>query len=349
MSITMRQRCLGLLALAAVTPLQARPCHAQTDPERLLRRVADASRTQLADLAAGESFVKTLDTNDRRELVQVYSVRVEAPVDFVFDQIRIGHLLLDEAEGSEARGFFGNPPRESDLREFSLSRAALRALKSCRPEDCDLKLPAEVIEQINREVDWSSRTATDDANRLFRGMLLNILADYMALGDAAGLTYGDKPEPLDVGEGFDRLIRGAQEIRAVDAPFADYLRGYPESRSSDVEDIFTWTVEDLGTKSLVSLNHLSFKNEGGESGTSIIGIKRLYSGHYFQASLRVIIVVPGSGDPSVADSYVVVVDRRRFDGELGGIRRIATERRLERHAEAVLASTKTRVETAFAR
>lgn len=347
--ITMRSRGSVLLALTAVATVHPRPCLGQADPERLLRRVADASAVELANLAAGESFVKTLETRDRRELTQVYAVRVGAPVDFLLDQIRIGHLLLDDAEGAPARGFFGTPPRESDLETLSLSRSAIRALEACQPQDCDLKLPAEAIERISREVDWSSRTATEDANRYFRRTLLSILAAYMAHGDAAGLIYGDKPDPLDVGEGFEQLLRDAKEIQSVDAPFARYLGGYPDARLSDVEDMFTWTIEDLGMKSLVSLNHIAFKTARSGSGVSIIGVKRLYSSHYFQAGLRVIIVSPASGDPSIADSYVMVVDRRRFDGELGGLRRIVTERRLERRAEAVMASTKALVETEYAR
>ena len=286
---------------------------------------------------------------DRREIAQVYAVRVGAPVAFLLDQIRTGHLLLDDVEGSLARGFFGTPPRESDLEALSLSRSAIRALKACQTQDCDLKLPAEAIDRISREVDWSGQTAAEDANRFFRRTLLNILTGYMARGDAAGLIYDDKPDPLDVGEGFERLLRDAQEIRAVDAPFARYLGGYPDGRSSDVEDVFTWTIEDLGLKSLVSLNHIAFKTASARAGVSIIGVKRLYSDHYFQAGLKIIIVSPASGDPSIADSYVMVVDRKRFDGDVGGLRRIATERRLERHAEAVMTSTKARVETAYAR
>ena len=103
------------LVLAASFPLFPRPVQAQSDTERLLRGVADASKDDLEGLRAGAPFVRTIGRGDRTELTLVYAVRVRAPVQFVLDQARSQHLLIDDAQGHEARGFFSDPPVDKDL------------------------------------------------------------------------------------------------------------------------------------------------------------------------------------------------------------------------------------------
>lgn len=338
----------GLLALCAVTAaIEARPAEAQSDPARFLRAVADASRDELAGLSEGAPLVKTLDSGDDRELAQVYVVRVRAPVGFVLEQIRAHHLLLDDAEGESARGVFSRPVRDGDFGELDFARAELRDLERCRPRRCEVKLPSGSTERLHRTVDWESETAARDANRFLRALLLETATAYGEGG--ARVVYEDKPEPLAVAEGFERLFEQTGALRELDGTFHEHLRRFPESRAPGVEDLFSWTVEDLGTKSLVSLNHIAIRERSETPGTAIIGIKRFYTTHYFQAAVRVITLSPAAGDPAAPDTYVTVLARYRFDGELGGIKRIAAERRLERNAESAMTKARERLETAYRR
>jgi hypothetical protein len=284
--------------------------------------------------------VKTLETGDRRELTQVYVARLAAPASDVFQRIRTSHILLDDAEGEGTRGFFEAPATAAQLGAFSLTRGQVRDLEKCRPGACDLKLPSEAIERMHEAVDWDADDAGAQANRFLQDLLAEILDAYRERGDAAGLTYGDKEEPLAVADGFATLLEDSRHRDAIDPALRSYLAGYPAS-APGTEDLFTWTVEDLGLKSMISLNHIAIRPAEGPAGTSVIGIKRIYSSHYFQAALRVVSVAPATSDPA-GDSYVTIFVQYRFDGELGGIKRIATERRLERNAEAVLSATQER-------
>lgn len=315
-------------------------CEAQAPAEELLRRVANASAEDLARLADGTPFVKTLETGDQRELTQVYVARLPAPADEVFRRIRTSHLLLDDAEGEGTRGFFDAPATAADVAGLSLARSQVRDLEKCRPGACDLKLPADAIERMHAEVDWEADDAGAQANRFLQNLLAGILDAYVRRGDAAGLTYGDKEEPLAVADGFATLLEDSRHRDAIDPALRSYLAGYPAS-APGTEDLFTWTVEDLGLKSMISLNHIAIRPADTPGGASVIGIKRIYSSHYFQAALRVVTVAPATDDPG-GDSYVTIFVQYRFDGEFGGIRRIATERRLERNAEAVLSATQER-------
>ncbi len=327
--------------------LLASPARAQTAGERFLRDVAGVSGAEVARLADGTPLVKTVDSGDRRELTQVYIIRVRAPVRFILDQIQERHLLVDDAAGNEARGFFSDPPTEGDLGDLTFPRGEIRDLERCRPRECELKLPIGSAERAHRSVDWNARTAEDDANRFLREMLLETLRAYADRGDAAGLAYEDKEEPLVVEKGFERLFDDARRLRELDVPFYDHLRGFPESRAPEVEDAFSWTVEDLGLKSLVSLNHIAITEHSAVPGTALIGIKRFYSSHYFQAGLKIITLSPASGDAGAPDTYVTVLAYFRFDAEFGGLKRIATERRLERNAESALAAVRERLEMAY--
>lgn len=347
MTSSIRSR-YGFVALCALTAVPlARPAEAQSDPARFLRTVADASRDELALLSEGAPLVKTLDAGDDRELAQVYVVRARAPVPFVLEQIREHHLLLDDAEGQSARGVFSRPARDGDFRDLDFARAEIRDLERCRPRRCELKLPAGSTERLHRTVDWASETAAVDARRFLRGLLLETVAAYGEGG--AGVVYEDKTEPLAVEEGFDKLFEQTGALRELDGTFHEHLRRFPESRAPGVEDLFSWTVEDLGTKPLVSLNHIAIRERSETPGTAIIGVKRFYATHYFQAAVRVITLTPATGDPAAPDTYVTVLARYRFDGEFGGIKRIAIERRLERSAESAMVEAREHVETAYRR
>ena len=345
--MTSATRTVGGLALAVTASATGlvRPATAQEGPVRFLRAVADANREELALLADGAPLVKTLRVDDDRELAQVYVVRVRAPVAFILDQIRTRHVLLDDAGPGGARGMFGDPPAEGDLGGLDFARAEIRDLERCLPGRCEVKLPAGSAERMHRAVDWTSPTAVDDANRFLRALLFETLTGYVEAG--ALVVYEDKPEPLAVEEGFEKLFAQTSALRDLDRSFHGHLTRFPESRAPGVEDLFRWTVEDLGMKSLVSLDHIAIRERSETPGTALVGIKRFYASHYFQAAVRVITLSPATADPAAPDAYVTVLARFRFDGELGGIKRVATERRLERNAERAMADARARLEALY--
>lgn len=345
--MTYRMAGTAALVLAASLSLSARPADAQSDTERLLRTVADANRDDLARLSAGAPLVRTVGSDDRSELTLVYAVRVRAPVEFVLEKARSQHLLVDDVIDERSRGTFGDPPSLQDAARLTLDRREIRDLQRCREGDCGLKLEAESIARLHRDVDWSDRGAVHDAaDRFYRGELVAILSAYMARGDRGAPVYADKETPLAVATGFDRLLTDAEFLIVLDPDLYSHLRSYP-SVGAGIDDSFTWTVEDLGTKSVVSINHVASKADGPR-GAALIGVKRLYANHYLHAGLRILHMAPATGDPSDPDTFVTVITRYRFDGELGGIRRTAMERRLELNAETVLAAVRDRLEAWYA-
>ncbi len=336
------------LALAVSLPSTARRLDGQEQAERLLRAVADASRDDLSRLANGVPFTRSLASDTDRELTLVHAIRIRAPVEFILARAREDHLLLDDVDGPEARGVFSITPAVSDLERLEMERRELRQLRKCRVGDCALKLSASAIERMHEVVNWSAPDADRAAAEFLRADLVAMLEQYGARGHDGAPVYGDKAVPLSAGAGLDSLVLAARSVARLDPAFHLHLTAWPEERDPGVEDRFTWTVEDLGIKSVVSLNHVSIKPRTSE-GTALIAVKRLYANHYFQAGLRLLILTPGSGDPRSPDTYVTVITSLRFDGEVGGLKRTAMERRLEMNADAVLTATRDRLEAAARR
>lgn len=332
--------------LAATLPVTVLPATAQEETRRLLRRVADVSREDLRRLEAGSPIVRVVETENRAELTLVYAVRVRAPVSFILARARERHILVDDVDAPNRRGIFGGSPAESDFRGLSLDRSEVRQLRRCRVADCEHKLSEESIRRLHEQVDWSGDAVDEQANAFFRRELASLAADYAMRGDAAAPVYADKREPLSVSDGLDALLSGAVFLRELDPAFHRHLSEYPRYRSPTIEDRFSWTLEDLGMKTVLSLHHVAIR-PASESGAALVGAKRLYSNHYLQAGLRVLHIAPASRDPQAADSYVTVVTRLRFDGEVGGVRRTAMERRLEANADAVLLAVRDHLEAEF--
>src|SRR5512134_1984809 len=133
----------ALLALglgAALLIAVASPA-AQSDSfvNNLLRREG-FSAADLRALDAGEAVVKSLDTPVRQELAHFGVVHIEVPPDRFVDRFR-DIERFERGPGIPQIGRFGIPPRPENLAALTLPAKDITALATCRPGDCDVKLP----------------------------------------------------------------------------------------------------------------------------------------------------------------------------------------------------------------
>jgi hypothetical protein len=80
---------------------------------------------------------------------------------------------------------FSSPPQLSDLSGFGLDNDDVNDLKKCKPENCEIQLPAENIEQFNSQIDWSGADPVGQVNDLAKKMALETLLAYQKSGNAA--------------------------------------------------------------------------------------------------------------------------------------------------------------------
>jgi len=67
---------------------------------------------------------------------------------------------------------FSNSPVISDLSGFDIDAGDLNELKNCKPNDCEVQLPEENIEEFTNKIEWSGPDPATQADRLAKEMAL---------------------------------------------------------------------------------------------------------------------------------------------------------------------------------
>ena len=313
-------RVLGLAMGAGLLVTAASP-GAQSDSfvDTLLRREL-FSAVDLGALDAGKAVVKSLDTPVRQELAHFGAVYIEAPTNRFVE--RFADIeRFERGPGIPQIGRFSMLPRLGDLATLTLPAKDVAALAKCRPGHCGVKLSAAAMSRFRDHVNWSSPSATLQANGIARETILDLVRAYQANGNSALGHYDDGGEPLPVGEQFGALLDSGRLLPLPVPELVTYLREYPHSRPPGVEDFFYWSVVDFGLKPTVRVNHVIVHPLAGRpSGVShVIAIKQLYASHYFHATLELRFLVEDQRRADRRGFYLFSITRSRIDGT-GGLK-----------------------------
>ncbi len=336
---------VGLIAIAMTA---ARPAEAQTQVHDLLKERVGLSDSDIRDLDAGMAMVELPDVGDNREVAVFSIIRVEVPSEFAIDRLRNIEAVLAGGEVAVQMGRFSEEPVAADMTGFELPRNDIRALRECRQGKCDVKLPAEVMRQLQSEVDWMAVDAEAQANRAMANWLIDYLQEYDSRGDAALATYEDKKEPLSVAEGFDILLGESPLILNRRPELVTYLERFPQLNLDGAEDMYYWSVEDFGLKPVTHLYHSTmYRPTGSVLYDAVLARKQIYASHYFQAAVCFVSIAPVPDQEREVGVYVTLFVRQRFDGKVGGIQRATLERGLRNSTRSQLEDVKRRLENSY--
>ncbi len=312
-----------------------------------LRENADFASPDLHALETGKVVIKFPRSADRREVAVFGAVLLDVPKEFFVEQFRDIETFRKSSAVPEV-GRLSDPPSLDDLVDLSLPREDLESLRACQVGDCQVKLPATAIERFRREVDWASDSAGPRAADLARQMLLDYATAYMQGGNGALGEYNDKKEPLSIAEGFQSLRLESPYLMQYVPEFNAYIREYPNFELADTEDFMYWAREDFGLKPVVTLTHATIYTRRPPQGDQIyISLKQIYASHYYHAALGLIALIDDLREPDRPKSYMLFLNRARFDGELSGLARSMIRRRLERNMRANLKSIHDRLEESY--
>jgi hypothetical protein len=317
----MRLRLLVTLALFA---LLAVPAAATLEPaRRFLTTAFNLSPADIARLDRNEVVSRTLDAKNRREVATLGIVRISmAPVRYV--QRLADITTFKRADGVLQIGTFSNAPQPGDVASLTIDDGDLQRLRECKVEDCDLRLSAEAIERVRREIDWRAADASRNAALLVRQLLVEYVARYVRNGTPATMEYADRAPRLNVGREFESLM-GADTITSNYAPrLRRHLLEYPTSSAEKMSDFVYWSKELIRGRPVISVTHVATAAAVDDSPIEYaIASKQIYAMHYYDASLGLTLLVPDRGAASPT-TYVVYVNRSRidlFDGLFGGVAR----------------------------
>ena len=114
---------------------------------------------------------------------------------------------------------------------LTIDDAELKRLRECRVEDCEVRLSADGIERVRREIDWHAADASRKASQLVRQLLVDYVARYRQSGAAAAMEYADRAPRLNVGREFASLI----DADTIDVE----LRPAAASASARISSVFS--------------------------------------------------------------------------------------------------------------
>lgn len=302
-------------ALPAQTPVP--------QPQTFLRQQLAVTPYELGSLEKGQIIVKLPRTPETREVAAFAVMRLDVPSEFFLEKVR-DIETFKKSDNVLQIGKFSNPPLLEDLAGLTLDPVDIEAIRRCRINSCDVKLPARFIDRFRKEVNWSAPDYRDQVTTLARAMLLDYVRDYLKGGNAALGEYKDKSYPLRLADEFRSLLLPAAYMYGYVPEFEKYLQEFPNARPADVEDFVYWSKEKFGLKPVISLTHITIYKQSRAGGTDVlIASKGIYASHYFEASLGLTgFIHSQSSEPR--RTYLIYINRSRADalrGFFAGLKR----------------------------
>ena len=273
---------------------------------------------QMAAVERGEAVVKVLETRDRRDVALFGIITTPVAREPYVRALRDFTTSLRTPNRTQL-GIFSNPAVEADVAAVTINARDVAEMKSCKPGDCVVKLPATDMRHIHDEMNWSASPADLQAqlNIYARRRLVEYVTDYRRRGDSAMVIYDDRGNMnMRSSEAFAAQFAESPYIYQTVPTLQSYFAGYPRGAlpPGAVEVLF-WS-EDVMPKlrPILSVTHLVVFTPPELPGMTLAASKQIYANHYFEAAVDLTAVVdrtPGS--------YLVVLRRFRFDNLPGGI------------------------------
>jgi hypothetical protein len=287
---------------------------------KILREKEAFDETDLAALDQGENVVRVLPVGDKREVAVCGLMSLQASPEVFLQSFRETMAQKSNPAILEI-GTFSSTPTLDDLRALTIENGDLEDLKECVVGDCQLKLSAMMIERFQKEVNWEAPDYRVQATLLLKLMLLDYVRDYLARGDVALIEYNDKPKIVRLAEEQRALKASSSYIYDVFNKFSQHVRGFPLSKTPNVENAIIWSKVKFGLKPVIAINHITiYKNEKEAGPQILIASKQIYANHYFDSSLALtaFLNIPGANPVS----YLFYENRSRADGLEGAFSKI---------------------------
>jgi|SRR5581483_2627304 len=283
-------------------------CNAQANAELLnyLQQNVKLNQDQIAALQKGEAVAKNLDSRIPDEVFLFGAVYINAtPESYVkaaydFDRLRKmpNYLALEK---------FSSPPQLSDLKGFALDSQDIRDLKDCKPEHCNLQIPASTIADVHQSINWSDPDTEQQVNQLAQKKALEHLLAYQKEGNRALGIFNDKHDPTQAPEQFKYMLSYAKALPKALPNYYNYLLQYPNGEPPNVENMFYWENVKFGLKPTLRMVHVvTMQGDNPHEPAYTIGEKQVYASHYFETALDLTYCIR-SDDPKQPGFYLIMI------------------------------------------
>ena len=311
-----------LAVLVAILPLAARPGQS---PRPGLPAVFDSYLNEYVHLGAQERAVltsggpvtKLLDVPDESKEVAVFGAAWITSTQGAYVELVKDIERFESGGGFAVTRLISDPPRLDDFAALELSDEDIADLRRCRVGACDVKLGADALERLQREVDWNKPSAKADVTAIVRRLAFEYVGGYREGGNAELAVYRDKERPTFVANEFRSMIDRLPPLSTYLPDVKRFLLGYPRERLEDSTDFLYWQQATFGLKPIIRINHLAIQQRPGQT---VVASKMLYASHYFWTALELRVLM---SDPAHGPGFwFITVSRSRSDGLSGFVGRL---------------------------
>ena len=118
------------------------------------------------------------------------------------------------------------------------------------------------------------------------------------------------------------MVTRSTALGTLAGDLMDVLLHYPGGRPSDADEIFYWSVSDLGLKPVFRVHHVVIRQLAPAANLRyVMATRLLYADHYFNTGLDVRALID---DPAPGGAHILVtLSLARLDGITGLLGRVA--------------------------
>jgi hypothetical protein len=260
---------------------------------------------------AGAPLTRLLDADATKELAVFGAIWINAPIAKYVEAVK------DIERFETGRRFkitrrINTPPRLEDFADLHLTAEDVEDLRTCRVDDCELKLSQQALQAFRTQVDWTSAMPQAAADAMMRRLAQDYVRGYLEKGNAGLAVYRDNARPTFVAQEFRALVEQIPDLSPSIAPLRRYLLDYPTATLAGSTSVFYWQETQFGLKPTIRISHIVIVP--GQEDT-LVASKMLYASHYFWTALELRTLMP---DPSRGPGFwLVTVNRSRTDGLTG--------------------------------
>jgi len=333
---------LGLLMLLMRTGTLNASC--PDDLTTTLRKYYQFSKKELQNVAAGKPVAKLLPATSNREIAVVGIIHINTTPDFFAEQI----MDIEKFKRNKAvlqLSKMPAVPTASDLESFTMAPSDYEDLSECGIRDCSLKLPASEIKKFGG-INWKARDAHQQADKIFKSYLVDLLSEYRAKGNMRLPIYADGEELLSVKMEFASVLEASKYLSDCAPEFYSYHQQTEGWQQVPVRQFIYLSKESFGFKPVLSLTEVSIYSipQPGKL-RYFVSSKQLYASHYYDASLSLTALIKSQNG-----IYMMYLNRSRTDalsGKASSLKKFFLKGRLVDSTIDSLKDIKSRVEQAF--
>jgi len=262
-------------------------------------------------LLSGAPIAKNLEADPTKEVAISGAIWIGVPASTYVAR-------LQDIENFEKGGGFrstkklSEPARVEDFAALTLPPADVADLRWCQVGNCELKLSAEAVARLKKEIDWTKPDVKAQLERLMRSIATDYVNAYRAGGNSMLAVYRDAVHPTFAAKELRGLLDSMPELSQHQPDMRHYLLEYPKPPTRPTISFMYWQEATFGLKPLIRISHVAIQETPD---ATIVASKQLYSSHYFWSALELRALIP---DPSRGPGFWFVnVNRSRLDG-LGG-------------------------------